>query len=222
MIYIMSDIHGEREKFNSIMEKIKLKPEDKLYVLGDIIDRGKDGIGILLDLMEMDNATVLLGNHELMLMNAISPTASMIDIKTWYRNHGDVTYNAYMELPTETQNKILEYISRMPLSVELTVNEKTYILVHGAPSELKYRMSLSHIPDIEFSTWVRLKANEIIPKGKIVIFGHTPTDDYQLDIPLKIWFADDKIGIDCGNGYNHPAYRLSCLRLDDLQEFYSD
>ena len=59
----MSDIHGEREKFNSIMEKIKLKPEDKLYVLGDIIDRGKDGIGILLDLMEMDNATVLLGNH---------------------------------------------------------------------------------------------------------------------------------------------------------------
>lgn len=144
MIYVMSDIHGEREKFDSIMEKIKLKSDDKLYVLGDVIDRGKDGIGILLDLMEMDNATVLLGNHELMLLNAIKPTASMMDIKIWYRNHGDVTYNAYMELPTETQTKIREYISRMPLSLELTVGEKTYILVHGAPPELKYRLSLSH------------------------------------------------------------------------------
>ena len=102
----------------------------------------------------------------------------MMDIKIWYRNHGDVTYNAYMELPTETQTKIREYISRMPLSVELTVGEKAYILVHGAPPELKYRLSLSHIPDREFATWVRLKANEIMPKDKNVIFGHTPTDDY--------------------------------------------
>ena len=63
MIYVMSDIHGMKDKFHFIMEKIKLKPDDKLYVLGDVIDRGKDGIEILLDLMDMDNATILLGNH---------------------------------------------------------------------------------------------------------------------------------------------------------------
>lgn len=59
----MSDIHGDRDKFEKIMKKIELKPDDKLYVLGDIIDRGKDGIGILLELKKMDNAIVLLGNH---------------------------------------------------------------------------------------------------------------------------------------------------------------
>lgn len=70
MIYVMSDIHGVREKFDSVMSKINLRPEDKLYILGDVIDRGKDGIGILLDLKKRENVTMLLGNHELMMYHA--------------------------------------------------------------------------------------------------------------------------------------------------------
>ena len=110
MIYVMSDIHGMKDKFYLIMEKIKLKPDDKLYVLGDVIDRGKDGIEILLDLMERDNATVLLGNHELMMLNAIKPTATMVDIKLWYRNYGNVTYDAFINLPIEKQKEIHEMV----------------------------------------------------------------------------------------------------------------
>ena len=39
----MSDIHGEKKKFDSVMEKINLTSDDKLYILGDVIDRGNDG-----------------------------------------------------------------------------------------------------------------------------------------------------------------------------------
>ena len=39
MIYVMSDIHGQKRRFDSIMKQIKLQPEDTLYVLGDVIDR---------------------------------------------------------------------------------------------------------------------------------------------------------------------------------------
>ena len=63
MIYVMSDIHGEKSKFDSVMKKINLMEDDKLYILGDVIDRGNDGIELLLELMEMKNVTVLLGNH---------------------------------------------------------------------------------------------------------------------------------------------------------------
>ena len=35
-----------------------------------------------------------------------------------------------------------------------------------------------------------------------------------------IWKGDNAIGIDCGSGYEYG--RLSCLRLDDMKEFYSD
>lgn len=55
MIYVMSDIHGNLRRFNSILEQIKLTDKDTLYVLGDVIDRYPDGIRILRKLMAMDN-----------------------------------------------------------------------------------------------------------------------------------------------------------------------
>ena len=43
MIYVMSDIHGSRRRFDAVMEQIKLTDEDTLYILGDVIDRGEHG-----------------------------------------------------------------------------------------------------------------------------------------------------------------------------------
>ena len=39
MIYVMSDIHGNTRRFDSILKQIDLQPEDTLYILGDVIDR---------------------------------------------------------------------------------------------------------------------------------------------------------------------------------------
>jgi len=64
-----------------------------------------------------------------------------------------------------------------------------------------------------------------------MIFGHTPTMEYQEDMPMKIYMKPEGlgIGIDCGSGFSdHPLYpyapfgRLACLRLDDMQEYYSE
>ena len=42
MTYVMSDIHGNMRRFNSVMEQFNLQPEDTLYILGDVIDRHPD------------------------------------------------------------------------------------------------------------------------------------------------------------------------------------
>ena len=68
-IYAMSDIHGRYEKFNKMLEKIHFSDNDTLYILGDIIDRGEDGIKILADVMEKENVILLMGNHEYMMLN---------------------------------------------------------------------------------------------------------------------------------------------------------
>ena len=40
---------------------------------------------------------------------------------------------------------------------------------------------------------------------------------------MTIYYGKDKIGIDCGSGYPEGSQgRLACLRLDDMQEFYSE
>ena len=38
--YVISDIHGEYERFMELLEEIELKDTDTLYVLGDVLDRG--------------------------------------------------------------------------------------------------------------------------------------------------------------------------------------
>ena len=39
--------------------------------------------------------------------------------------------------------------------------------------------------------------------------------------PMAIWHGRNKIGIDCGCARGADG-RLGCLRLDDMQEFYSE
>lgn len=51
--YVISDIHGEYEKFMELLEEIELEENDTLYVLGDVLDRGKHPIKTVLKLMEM-------------------------------------------------------------------------------------------------------------------------------------------------------------------------
>ena len=37
--YVISDIHGMYNKFVELLNKIKLKDTDTLYILGDVLDR---------------------------------------------------------------------------------------------------------------------------------------------------------------------------------------
>ena len=50
--YVISDIHGEYDKFITLLEKIDLKDSDTLYILGDVVDRGPNPVKTLLKLME--------------------------------------------------------------------------------------------------------------------------------------------------------------------------
>ena len=71
MIYCMSDLHGERALFERMLELIRFSDGDRLYIIGDVIDRGEDGIRILQDIMKRGNIFLFIGNHELFLLSLI-------------------------------------------------------------------------------------------------------------------------------------------------------
>ena len=49
--YVISDIHGNSNVFK-LLKKAKVSfPEDILYVNGDIVDRGKDPLGVFTELL---------------------------------------------------------------------------------------------------------------------------------------------------------------------------
>ena len=64
MTYVMSDLHGEYQKYLQMLELISPGNEDVIYILGDIVDRGEEPINLLLDIMDRKNIIPLMGNHD--------------------------------------------------------------------------------------------------------------------------------------------------------------
>ena len=55
MIYCTADIHGEFERFRRLLEMIRFSGEYTLYLLGDVIYLGLDGVKFLEFIREQEN-----------------------------------------------------------------------------------------------------------------------------------------------------------------------
>lgn len=240
MTYVMSDIHGNSRRFNSIMKQINLKEDDTLYILGDVIDRYPDGIRILRKIMKMPNVKMLLGNHEYMMLKALSDNSngqsyqnSMMHL--WHRNGGRVTHNYIKHIRKTLRKEIFDYLKSLPINIDINVNNKNYKLVHGYPSEYFNKLYGYYKTEEEFAVWKRWAFYEDHSDRYILVFGHTPTIHYSSIRPLQIYYHKEHgdeitdIGIDCGAGFDEDIDsfkfdfgRLACLRLDDMKEFYSE
>ena len=218
MIYVMSDIHGCLNRYRNVLRQIRLRKDDHLYILGDVIDRGPEGLRILKDTMERGNVTLLLGNHEHMMLEALSHPDNDELLELWYANGGRVTHEHFKHCNLTYRAEVLSYIRNLPLNLEVSVNGTDYLLVHGAPAST-YTKGSRYVNQTEYAVWTRLGRNTLLFEDKIVIFGHTPTYHYNHEYPMAIWHGRNKIGIDCGCARGADG-RLGCLRLDDMQEFY--
>ena len=220
MIYVMSDIHGCLNRYRNVLRQIRLRKDDHLYILGDVIDRGPEGLRILKDTMERGNVTLLLGNHEHMMLEALSHPDNDELLELWYANGGRVTHEHFKHCNLTYRAEVLSYIRNLPLNLEVSVNGTDYLLVHGAPAST-YTKGSRYVNQTEYAVWTRLGRNTLLFEDKIVIFGHTPTYHYNHEYPMAIRHGRNKIGIDCGCARGADG-RLGCLRLDDMQEFYSE
>ena len=233
MHYVLSDIHGNERRFDSLMQQIDLQPQDTLYVLGDVIDRHPWGLRILRRLMAMPNVKMILGNHEYMMLRALGhPVDEHVDNGTalphWYRNGGNVTHRHWKFLRKSVRREIIEYLSALPVNLDIEVNGQHYKLAHAAPEELwETNDDPSYPTPMHFCVWKRLAAEDPLHLDSTLIFGHTPTRNFRDISPMEVWYGENRIGIDCGCAY--PEYgpdshygRLACLRLEDGKIFYSE
>ena len=70
MIYLLGDLQGCGDPLAQLLQAVSFSPSrDHLYVLGDLVNRGPDSLGVLQRLSALGNsATCLLGNHDLHLL----------------------------------------------------------------------------------------------------------------------------------------------------------
>lgn len=236
-IYVMSDIHGHFDRFYKMLNKINIKKEDHVYILGDVIDRGPNGIEILQYIIKDKRFTLLLGNHEKMMLDFYNErykeNPDFYYEEIWYRNGCYSTRNEFEMLSIKKQKEILEYLLQCPLAIcDLMVKDRKYYLVHACPS-LDYQQDVIYLhtnkltnADLHRFIWERINLNEKHFDDRCVIVGHTMTLFYQKNLPYSVYsdhtdlFKAKLIDIDCGCAKNDIYSRLATIRLDDMKVFY--
>ena len=227
MIYAVSNLHGNYSKFKKLLKTIAFKDTDIMYVLGDIVDYGEEGMELIGDLSIRYNVYPIVGEHdytavkmlsgfEKMLKSGETPDKKFITKMTeWAADGGQVTLDAFRTLDAEMREGIIDYLSDMTLYEEVEAGGKNYLLVHAGIAGYKEGVDLELLKPEAFFT----EALDLTKKyfdNVTVVVGHNPTTE-ENGGNGKIFFGNGSIAIDCGEARGGT---IGCLRLDDLKEFY--
>ena len=239
--YVTSDIHGCYEQFIRLLHKISFGPDDTLYILGDIIDRGPDSVDMIKWILQApQNVHFMLGNHEQMMLDDTTGdyrTMSIAPDSTWDINGGAETARQMMYGLSMSERQMFFNMCRNANVCEIIrVNGRMFILTH-AGLVLEPDMTVDNMMQYQdaFSLlWARDEwfCSDTVPPA-LTVFGHTPTDiivrkarkfgsprlkPSQLNAPLgSILMFNNRIAIDGGCYFGH---RLNCIRLDDGKQFW--
>ncbi len=241
-LFVIPDIHGNLDLLQKICNRILplRKSEgrkDKLIFLGDYLDRNVDSHLVLDFLIELekkygDQVVFLMGNHELMLLQAlnvqpgrnITPQAQTAIHKMWMANGGYDTVAGYLSrvgidegwgsLP---RNRLLDIIPKEHIEFIQRLRKcyewEDYIFVHGG---LDPNDSVSS-QDLEVLAWDRSLLNQVmtaiqtdieLPWEKTIICGHSVRSDRQ---PI---IKDKYMMLDCGS-----PKQLLVVELGSMESF---
>lgn len=197
--YVVSDLHGDGLVYATIisyLESIHPKRDFKLYVNGDLIDRGENSADMLLDVYDKMTSQdypieLLAGNHELMMWNAFEERRKEIsgeNVKLWLHNNEGKITDEVLEKRLRTKEKILEVVDfisnlRVCETLEEKIGGKEVLLVHAScPSEVEKtkKLKLKDLDEYSYYVWAR-KNDPMIPfrcrignNDYFSIVGHTP------------------------------------------------
>lgn len=229
MIYAIADLHGCYQTYLKALKTINLQDEDTLYVIGDVIDRGPDGIAILEDMSMRYNVIPILGNHEYMALQVLSRLCVEIteenvenhlseeDIKAymlWMENGGEPTLRAFQKLSRFDQEGILDYLSEFTLYEEVCAGGRDYVLAHAGftPFDPDKPLEDYALHEVIFTSNT-LEEESMFPFT--LICGHTPTMAYGSAYRNQIYRNGSRIDIDCGLVFGN-CLAVYCLDNDTV------
>lgn len=224
-LFAISDIHGMFKPFEQLLQH--WNPQDKLIILGDLIDRGPQSLEVLRKVMALketyeDQVIFCKGNHEELLLDYMR--SPQISHPMYVRNGGRETIKSFFqEAPKEVK--------------ELNPMEKAQYVKEHFAKELAFLKSgefyaiignvlfthagfESYYADLNESNhddflWIRDHYHQPNQTPYINVFGHTPT--YLIHQDHNIWVSEDRkyIAIDGGCVFNG---QLNAVLLNEQGE----
>ena len=226
-----SDIHGNRQLFDQVMAF--LKPDDKIFFLGDAIDRGPDGWAIFKQLMDDSRITFICGNHEDMMVNALRTFPKIKwneDMEVWSWNGNEPTLNAIQEDNPELVKQYLIRACSLPIFQTYT-NEygDIFWLSHAGCNYVENLADLdTHDLIWDRSHFIPNKWDINNPNNVYIVHGHTPIPYLVKELamfdenvskkfePGAYYYAGgNKICIDCGAHFTNTTVLLNLDTFDE-------
>jgi len=163
----IGDVHGCSLALRAIVDAIHPGSDDSLIFLGDYIDRGPDSRGVLDFLLQLETrcqVIPLLGNHEIMLLEAEhNPQA----FEPWLACGGAATVSSYDGQVTKIPPAHWEFMRRCRRYYETD----THFFVHA---NYAATVPLNRQPDyLLFWEHLHVHSPAAHQNGKIAVVGHT-------------------------------------------------
>lgn len=116
--YAIGDLQGCFTAFRRLIDLIKFDPtQDKLWLVGDLVNRGPDSLSILRYIKQADDAIIMvLGNHDLHLLMVAAGLA---------KNHPNDTLQPILDAPD--RDELLNWLRHQ----KLFYTEGKYAMVHA-------------------------------------------------------------------------------------------
>jgi bis(5'-nucleosyl)-tetraphosphatase (symmetrical) len=122
-LYLIGDIQGCNSDLQRLLDAVDFSPSrDTIFILGDLVNRGPDSVGVLRRLMAYENsACCLLGNHDLNLL------AIACGVRKPHRND---TLDCVLQAPDRI--KLLHWLSQQRMAIHLKQAQgHEYLMVHA-------------------------------------------------------------------------------------------
>jgi serine/threonine protein phosphatase 1 len=212
--YAIGDIHGGARTFRALLEKIDLQRNDRVYLLGDYVDRGPNSKGVLDIILRLLDAGFdirpLRGNHESMFIRAIHGDRSD-ETRIYMQSWGADTLKSFgITNPRDIPAYYRFFLRGLPLILE----DDQFIFVH-ASLDMSKEDPITQT-STEYMLWGDdgfVSDNEI--PGRIIVSGHRiRTVGF-----IKESLDQPHIQIDNGAFSNQPPEfgHLVALNLDSMQ-----
>ncbi|HEP0294899.1 TPA: metallophosphoesterase [Klebsiella aerogenes] len=173
--WVVGDLHGCYTNLMNRLDSVCFDPaHDLLVSVGDLVDRGAENVECL-DLINQPWFRAVRGNHEQMMLDAITGTGSF---GHWMSNGGGWWHNLDYEQDMRLKS-LLPRVAELPLIIEVDKGGKKFVICHADYQHGEYE--LGKPVDAEHVLWSRERVSSSmdgvrfdIHGADLFIFGHTP------------------------------------------------
>lgn len=124
--YVVGDIHGCTAEFRALLDKVAFSPAvDRVFSVGDLIDRGPDSMGAL-RLLNEPWFHAVRGNHEAMMVDALRSDDELA-MRQWIANGGAWNYDHH----GDELDALLAHVERLPLAIVVGNDGRRFNVVHA-------------------------------------------------------------------------------------------